>query len=91
MISADHPGKGPLRQRAVGGIAFCFERPNLRRTCTIALIVGCVLTLINQGDVLVEGRATAGTAVKIVLNFCVPFIVSNLGVITGSRTVSCPR
>ena len=91
MISADHPGKGPLRQRTVGGIAFCFERPNLRRTCTIALIVGCVLTLINQGDVLVEGRATAGTAVKIVLNFCVPFIVSNLGVITGSRTVSGPR
>ncbi len=67
------------------------ERPNLRRTCTIALIVGCVLTLINQGDILIEGRATAGTAVKIVLNFCVPFIVSNLGVITGSRTVSGPR
>ena len=91
MISADHPGKGRPRQRTVEGIAFCFERPNLRRTCTIALIVGCVLTLINQGDVLVEGRATAETAVKIVLNFCVPFIVSNLGVITGSRTVSDPR
>ena len=91
MISADHPGKGRPRQRIVEGLACCFQRPNLRRTCTIALVVGCVLTLINQGDVLVEGRATAGTAVKVVLNFCVPFIVSNLGVITGSRTVSGPR
>ena len=91
MISADHPGKGRLRLSIVERICCCFERPNLRRTCTIALIVGCVLTLINQGDVLVEGRARAATAVKIVLNFCVPFIVSNLGVITGSRTVSGPR
>ena len=91
MIAADHPGKGRPRQRTVEGIACCFERPTLRRTCTIALIVGCVLTSINQGDVLVEDRATAGTAVKIVLNFCVPFIVSNLGVITGSRTASGVR
>jgi len=44
--------------------------------------------LINHGDVLIEGHATARTGLKIVLNFCVPFIVSNLGVITGSRTAS---
>ncbi|MBA3736221.1 MAG: nitrate/nitrite transporter NrtS [Actinobacteria bacterium] len=91
MISADHPGEGRPRRRIIEGIALCLERPNLQRTCTIALIVGCVLTLINQGDVLIAGHATARTAVKIVLNFCVPFVVSNLGVITGSRTVSGAR
>lgn len=86
MISTDHPGEQRLLRRVVGGIGPCLERANLRRTCAIALMVGCVLTLINQGDVLIEGHATAGTGVKIVLNFCVPFVVSNLGVITGSRT-----
>jgi hypothetical protein len=58
---------------------------NLRRTTRIALVVGTVLTLINQGDVLVGGDATALTAFKIALCFVVPFVVSNLGVISGAR------
>jgi hypothetical protein len=67
-------------------LAPCRERANLRRTSRIALVVGCVLTVINQLDVLVEGKATALTGVKIGLNFVVPFIVSNLGVLAGTRT-----
>jgi hypothetical protein len=74
----------------LGGIgtltAPCRQRANLRRTIRIALVVGTILTLINQADVLLEGDATLLTAVKIPLNFVVPFIVSNLGVISGSRT-----
>lgn len=49
-------------------------------------MVGCVLTLINQGDVIVRGDATSLTLVKICLNFVVPFVVSNLGVLAGDRT-----
>jgi hypothetical protein len=85
MIAADHPDERP-RRRLLDGIAPCLERANMRRTITIALVVGCVLTLINEGDVLLAGHATGRTAVKIVLNFCVPFVVSNLGLLAGSRT-----
>ena len=67
-------------------LAPCRSPANLRRTIRIALVVGCVLTLINQADVIVRGDATALTAVKIGLNFVAPFIVSNLGVIAGNRT-----
>jgi hypothetical protein len=67
-------------------IAPCLERGNLRRTTTIALIVGCVLTAINQLDVFLGGDASAYTGVKTVMNFVVPFVVSNLGVIAGTRT-----
>ena len=49
-------------------------------------MVGTVLTLINQADVILGGDATWVTAVKVALNYCVPFIVSNLGVISGART-----
>jgi len=42
-----------------------------------------ILTAINQGDVILAGDATAGTALKTVLNYCVPFIVSNLGLLAG--------
>ncbi len=68
----------------------CRRPTNLRRTARIAFAVGCVLTAINQADVLIDGRATAITAVKIVLNFVVPFIVSNLGVLAGTRAAAVP-
>ena len=67
-------------------LAPCREPANLRRTVRIALVVGTILTLINQADVIVKGDATALTVVKVCLNFVVPFIVSNLGVLTGART-----
>jgi hypothetical protein len=66
-------------------LAICLERHHLRRTLRIALVVGLVLTAINQLDVIVRGEATALTGVKIALNFCVPFVVSNLARLAGKR------
>jgi hypothetical protein len=88
-------GNHYLAVRAVGRIvssmeihvalATCRQPSNLRRTLTIALIVGCILSIINQGDVIVHGDAT-GATLKVCLNFVVPFVVSNLGVLTDDRT-----
>lgn len=58
---------------------------HLRKTLRIALIVGIVLTTINQADVFLSGDATATTFIKTGLNFCVPFVVSNLGLLAGKR------
>jgi hypothetical protein len=66
-------------------IRYCLEPEHLRRTVTIALVVGVVLTLINQLDVFVRGEATTATYLKSVLNFCVPFVVSNLGLLAGRK------
>ena len=33
-----------------------------------------------------DGQTSSGTAVKIGLNFVVPFVDSNLGVLAGTRT-----
>jgi len=52
---------------------------NLRATLRIALVVGFVLTGINEGDTLASGRLGVGLAVKIPLDFVVPFLVSNRG------------
>lgn len=64
-------------------LVVCRNPSTLRRTVRIALVVGTVLTIINQLDVIVGGDATLLTGVKIGLNFCVPFIVSNLGVLAA--------
>jgi len=52
--------------------------------------VGLVLTAINQSGVILGGHATSATWVRCVLNFIVPFVVSNLGLLSGRRRRSSP-
>jgi hypothetical protein len=59
------------------------QRRNLRRTIPIALVVGIILTLINQGSVIVAGHATIATWLRCLLNFVVPFLVSNAGLLSA--------
>jgi hypothetical protein len=66
-------------------IRICLRPEHLRRTLTIALVVGTILTAINQGDVFIKGDATLVTWIKTGLNYCVPFVVSNLGLLAGKR------
>jgi hypothetical protein len=56
-----------------------------RRTITIALVVGTILTAINHADVIARGDATSATVAKAALNYLVPFVVSNLGLLAGGR------
>jgi hypothetical protein len=79
-------GGEALPRMGVGkALSICMRREHLRRTLRIALVVGVILTLINQGDVIIGGDASALTWVKVGLNFCVPFVVSNLGLLAGKR------
>jgi hypothetical protein len=64
---------------------FCCQPRNLRRTVRIALVVGVLLTLINQGTVIGSGHATTATWLRCGLNFVVPFLVSNAGLLSGRR------
>ena len=61
------------------------RREHLRATIRIALIVGTALFAINQLDVVLRGDATAATWVKVAVTYVVPFIVSNLGILTATR------
>ena len=61
---------------------------HLRSTLTIAVAVGTVLFAINQLDVVLEGSATVVTWLKIGVTYLVPFVVSNLGILTATRRVT---
>ena len=69
-------------------IAYCAQPAHLRRTLRIALVVGLLLTLINQGAVIAGGDASAATWARCALNFVTPFVVSNLGVATSRPAVA---
>jgi hypothetical protein len=78
-------GRSPTIVSVEDALRIVLRREHLRRTARIALVVGVVLTLINQADVIVRGDATAVTWLKAGGNFVVPFIVSNLGLLAGKR------
>jgi hypothetical protein len=75
--------------RSIGGVrdalSVILQPQHLRRTITIALVVGTILTAINQADVIARGDASPATLAKAALNYLVPFIVSNLGLLVGTR------
>jgi hypothetical protein len=63
----------------------CLELRNLSRCIAAALIVGTILFFINQADVVIGGRATTSTWIKIGLSYLVPFFVANYGILLASR------
>ncbi|MFH8694513.1 nitrate/nitrite transporter NrtS [Streptomyces chartreusis] len=62
-----------------------FSRPSLTRCIPIALLVGTVLFLVNQGSVIASGDATAATAVCVAVKYVVPLCVSSAGFFSCRR------
>jgi hypothetical protein len=83
-------GSSRTTDRIGEALRICMRREHLRRTARIALVVGVILTLINQADVIIGGDATTVTWVKAAGNFLVPFIVSNLGLLAGKQAERSP-
>ncbi|PKB56864.1 MAG: hypothetical protein BZY73_06265 [SAR202 cluster bacterium Casp-Chloro-G3] len=57
----------------------------LKRSLIAALVVGTVLTALNQGDALLWGQWNNALYWKIPLTYCVPFIVASYGALINSR------
>ena len=66
---------------------FCAIRhmPMVRRSLKVAVVVGTVLTLLNQGDTIISGAWPTALYWKIPLTFCVPFLVATFGALTNIR------
>jgi len=61
------------------------HRPMVRRSIIVAVVVGTILTLLNQGDVLLAGHWNDAMYWKVPLTYCVPFLVASYGALTNSR------
>ena len=57
----------------------------MRRTLAVALVVGTVLTLVNQGDVIISGEVDLAVALKIAANYLIPWCVSSIGYMSARR------
>ena len=61
------------------------HRAIVRRALITALIVGTILTLVNQGDRLLAGDLSGPMLLKMGLTYCVPYCVSTSGAVGMSR------
>lgn len=59
--------------------------PMLRRSVVISLVVGTILTAINQGDLLLRWHWTPSLWWKIPLTYAVPFVVATLGALSNAK------
>ena len=61
------------------------HRPMLRRSFLTALVVGTVLVLLNQGNIIFSGSWQSGLYWKIPITYCVPFMVATWGALSNGR------
>ena len=88
MTDTAEAGRGAT---TVDRCRFCARPENLRATTRIAIVVGVVLTGINEGDAFAAGHFNSVLAAKVPLNFVVPFVVSNLGLLAARRELVSRR
>ena len=58
---------------------FCVRDGVPRRSFVVALVVGTILNLINQGDALIEGGHVIA---KIILTYALPYCVATDGAVS---------
>ena len=58
---------------------------HLKRTSSIALVVGTAFFTMNQLGVILDGHATVMVWLKAVLTYLTPLLVSNFGLLSATR------
>ena len=51
----------------------------------VALVVGTILSVVNQGSVVLGGEASWLTWLRVGVNYLTPFVVASIGYLAGCR------
>lgn len=57
-----------------------------RAAIPVALVVGTILSAVNQGHLVLAGDVGAATWVRIAVNYLVPFCVASIGFLAACRS-----
>jgi hypothetical protein len=56
-----------------------------RAAAPVALIVGTILSAVNEGADVANGSFDTATVIRIVVNFAVPYVVASFGYLSACR------
>ena len=79
-------GTRPIWTTRREGARLFAQGVTVRTAGPVALVVGTILSAVNQGSTIVEGAATWVTWVRVVVNYCVPFVVASIGFLSACRS-----
>lgn len=63
----------------------------MRRCLPTAVVVGTILSAINQGAVILGGDAATSTWIRVLLNYITPYIVASIGFVSGAAARDRPH
>ncbi len=69
----------------VQGFVLIVTGATFRTASKIAAIVGTLLTIVNQGAVILAGHAGWATWIRTLANFLIPYTVASIGYLTPFR------
>lgn len=58
----------------------------VRTAAPVAGVVGTVLSVVNQGQLVLDGGGGTGTWIRIAVNYAVPFVVASIGFLSARGT-----
>ncbi len=56
----------------------------------VALVVGTLLSIVNQGGEIMQGQTTAATVARVGFNYLVPYVVASVGYLRACREDELP-
>ena len=62
-----------------------------RTASRVALVVGTILSAVNQGAIIANGHADETTWVRVAVNYLVPFTVASIGYVSPFRVAKPQR
>lgn len=77
-------GDGALQrwpEAARAALRWCLRPRQLRLTLPIAVLTGVVLSMVNMGGMLMHGKIDLGVCVSCAIDFLVPFLALNVGLL----------
>jgi len=72
-------------------IALILRGVTYRTASRVALVVGTILSTVNQGTIIANGDAVATTWVRVAVNYMVPYTVASIGYLSPFRVAKSHR
>jgi hypothetical protein len=77
--------------RRTEALGLLLSGATVRPCLPVALVVGTVLSVVNQGDVVAQGMAGLTVGLKVIANYAIPFLTSSTGALLAIRDRSVPH
>ena len=71
--------------RARDALALLLTGATARACLPVALVVGTVLSVVDQADVIADGQAGVAVALKVAASYVIPFLTSSAGALLAVR------